>query len=56
MKNFSYTSLEEEREKEKDLEEIPYDILQIGKDTKELDGKNKEILLSVLRKEFLEDF
>jgi len=55
LRNFSCNSLEKEKEKEKDLDEVPYDILQIGKDTKQLDKKSREILLSILRKEFLED-
>lgn len=43
----------ENGEHKKLLEEHPYDILLIGKNTKEAEGDEKEKLLALLRQEFM---
>jgi len=34
------------------LEAHPYDILQIGKNVKEAEGEDKDILIAIFKKEF----
>ncbi len=57
--NFSYESSSKKDEKEQKgqqvLEEHPYDILQIGKDIKQIDGDEKKRLLAILKEELLKE-
>jgi len=57
--NFSYESSSKKDEKEQKgkqvLEENPYDILQIGKDIKSIEGDEKKRLLAILKEEFLKE-
>ncbi len=54
--NFSYKSSSKKDEKEEQvLEEHPYDILQIGKDIKQIDGDEKKRLLAILKEELLKE-
>ncbi|MBA7503265.1 hypothetical protein ES706_01873 [subsurface metagenome] len=57
--NFSYESSSKKDEKEQKgqqvLEENLYDILQIGKDIKCIEGDEKKRLLAILKEEFLKE-